>query len=182
MEAIQIRYDSGRRHSAIKACMDSVKKHYKNYEVITDNEYPSPFFRASSDYHRLFLATQISDMVYADNDLFVRKPLRKLKKGLPYFAMSGRRPDIFYFAVNGRSDLFHQALDVCYRGIPETYREMVDFNKRIAEFFQDKFYPIDNSTYFHIMAHKWSERVWMTKLKQGFCIPCKKKKPAKKQT
>lgn len=168
MKAIQIHYNN-KPHEAIRLCMLSVARAYSDYHVINDNSYHCEFVRASADYHRILLASENDDMVYVDTDCFVKEPLR-LKGDLPYFAMQGGRPDIFYFAVNGRSDLFKQAIDKCYKGLPETYAQMVQFNKRISRFFRDKFVQIDRKTYCHIMAHKWSERVWLNKLNQGFCI------------
>lgn len=169
ISAIQICYNQDEMPEAIRHCMDSVKKAYPDYTLITDNPYSSAYLRASADYHRLLLAADNNDMVWVDNDCFIKKPL-EMSGDLPYFAMQGRRPDIYYFAVNGRSDLFRQALDECYEGMPETYRDMIEFNKRISRFFKDKFAPIDKKTYYHLMAHKWAKRVYMNRLRMGHCI------------
>lgn len=165
MKAIQIYYNLEEIPEAIQLCMASVKKAYPEYQLITTAINKCKFLRAQADYQRLVLASENDYMVWCDNDLYIKEPIQ-LEGELPYFAHIGRRPDIFYFAVNGRSDLFKDALDKCYKGMPKDYREMVEFNKRVSQYFSDKHRTILSSTYYHIMAHKWSRKVWMNKLRQ----------------
>jgi len=146
-------------------CMSSVQRAYKDceYILVQDNPYPCFDYRASADYHRLNLLSEYEDAIYIDNDVYVNRSF-DIRGNKPFFAKLGRRPDIFYIYNNGRCDLFRECLNKCYTKMPETYREMVEFNKRVSRFFADKYEPIDAKTYYHLMAHKWSQKVWMNKI------------------